>query len=340
MRRTGNLYDRIVDEDNLRLAFYRAARGKRLRPDVLAFECDIDSALRALQAELRLGEVAVGDYRYFTVWEPKERLICAASFRERVLHHAVINVLDPVLERFQIDDSYACRVGKGTEAALLRSLACCRSHAWFLKLDVRRYFDSIPHETLLRLLARKVKDRRLLALVGAIVDSYERLPGRGLPIGNLTSQHLANFYLAHVDHLVKDHLRVRGYIRYMDDMLIFGESSAALAAVERQVRSYIGDDLQLQLKPVVKGRAAGGVPFLGFRVYPGGIHLSRRKRRLAGARVRHAALMHHSGVWTDHEYAAHVLPVFAHLELARSRRFRHSLIQRWDHGMVREAQER
>lgn len=333
MRRTGNLYERIHDWDNLLRAFHNASRGKRSRSDVVLYARDLDENLLRLQRQLRERNVAVGDYRYFTVYEPKERLICAASFRERVLHHAIMNVLEPVLDRFQIHDSYACRRGKGTVAALDRAAAFARRYAVFAKLDVRKYFDSVPHDRLMELLRRRLKDRSLLDLVERILASYERRPGRGIPIGNLTSQHLANFYLAHGDHLVKDRLRLPGYVRYMDDMILFHHSREQLRRVRQEVERYVERDLLMQLKPPVTGRTAAGVPFLGFLLTPAGILLTRRKRLAAVHRVTAAAHELAFGKWTEGEYAGRLLPVFAHLSLARSLPFRQNLMKRWDLGL-------
>lgn len=241
-----------------------------------------------------------------------------------------MNILEPELERFQIHDSYACRTGKGTDAALQRALYFSRRNSHFLKLDIRKYFDSIPHDRLLGLLRRRVADRGLLNLLQQILSSYERIPGGGVPIGNLTSQHLANFYLAHVDHLVKDRLRIPGYLRYMDDMLLFSSSAQELRDAFCQVREFIRVDLDLAIKPPITGICAQGVPFLGFLVKPDGILLSRNKRRRSRDRVVGYYRRLESREWTQEEFAAHILPVFAHLSIARSRRFRHNLVEKRD----------
>ena len=145
MRRTGNLYDAIHDPENLRLAFCKARRGKEDRREVRKFARDLEGNLSRLRDDLAGETAAVGEYRHFRVRDPKERTIYAAAFPERVLHHAVMNVCDPVFERFQIFDSYATRRGKGTFAALERARRFTGSNAWFLKLDVRKYFDSVDH---------------------------------------------------------------------------------------------------------------------------------------------------------------------------------------------------
>ena len=148
MKRVGNLYDGIGEPENLRLAFLNAIRGKCGKQDVIEYTARLDENLRLLRDRLLARRVDVGHYHFFTVHDPKERVICAASFPERVLHHAIMNVCEPVLERYAIHDSYACRTGKGMHAAVLRAQAFTRQFPWYLKLDVRKYFDSIHHETL------------------------------------------------------------------------------------------------------------------------------------------------------------------------------------------------
>ncbi len=325
--------------ENLSLAFYKAARGKRRKRDVAQYQRSLDRNLGLLRAQLISRDVPVGEYRYFTVYEPKERLICAASFRERVLHHAIINVLDPILDRFQIHDSYACRAGKGTEAAVVRAFSFSRRFGHFLKLDVRRYFDSIPHGRLLGLLERRIKDSDLFELLRRIVASYEIMPGRGLPIGNLTSQHFANFYLAHLDHFIKEQLRIPGYLRYMDDMVLFAENGATLGRALDGVRTFVHGRLSLDLKPAILGAVKGGLPFLGFVVFRDAVRLSRRKKGLARRRASEAYHNLAVGEWSETAFADHVLPVFSHLRLAQSLRFRQQLVAKWDHGIGLEPRE-
>jgi len=183
MKRVGELVARMADPENLRQAFLKAALGKRGKADCRRFQARLDENLAALREELLAGQVRVGSYHLFKILDPKERTICAASFRQRVLHHAVMAVCEPVLERAAVFDSYACRKGKGRLAAIERARGYARRHEWFLKMDVGKYFDSIHHETLEGLLAGKFKDRALLALFGKIIGSYERRQGVGCRLG-------------------------------------------------------------------------------------------------------------------------------------------------------------
>jgi retron-type reverse transcriptase len=168
-------------------------------------------------------------------------VIHAAPFRDRVLHHAIMNVCEPIFERAQIFDSYACRKGKGTRAALFRAREFARRYPCYLKLDIRKYFHSINHDQLKKTLGRSFKDGELLALFDAIIDGCPMTTGHGLPIGNLTSQFFANHFLAPLDRYLKERLRVPGYIRYMDDFVLWGNSTPDLSCWEHDARRFCAD---------------------------------------------------------------------------------------------------
>jgi hypothetical protein len=271
--------EEIASPDNLREAFLRAARGKSHRGDVIAFRANLDAELAALSQEILAGAVRVGEFTAFTIHEPKERRIHAPCFRERVLHHALVGPCEADFERWHIADTYACRRGRGREAALRRAEHYAARHGWFLKLDVERYFDSIPHATLLADVARRFRDARVVALWRRIVEAYAAAPGRGLPIGALTSQHLANLFLARIDRHARETLRVPGYARYMDDMALWGEH-AELKQARREIERVLRDELGLRLKPTWHLQpTARGMDFLGYRVFPHGSQLARASRR-------------------------------------------------------------
>ena len=327
MKRAGNLYGAIADPDNLRLAFWKAKRGKAGKPDVEAFRADLGRKLEDLRGELLAGDIRVGECHTFTIHDPKERLICAPSFRERVLHHAVVNVCEPVFERRQIHDSYACRKGKGLHACLERAKRFTRYHDWYLKLDVRKYFDSIPHDRLRALLRRRFKDRLLLALLERIIDSHSAGTGKGIPIGSLTSQHFANDYLSEADHMVKEAWSIRGYVRYMDDLVLWHDDKAALLRVERQLREFCRDALALELKPPCLNHTAKGVSMLGYRVFPDRVLLARRSRRRFVRKLGGYWQMVSDGQWSQGEFAAHALPLVSYVGHADSASFRRRIME-------------
>ncbi len=296
MKRARNLLTRIAERENLRLAFHRAMSGKRDRADAREFAAHLERNLRRVAERLEgAGTDAAGSsnsggffgYTQFTVYDPKERLITAPSFADRVLHHAILNVCEPIFERYLIDDTFACRRGKGRGAALRRALYFSSRHPVTLNFDIRKYFDSISHEVLVAGLERRFKDRGLLDLFRQIIGSYHTRPGYGLPIGALTSQHFANFYLGPLDRFVKETLRADGYARYMDDGVVWGESAATLRGMLERIREFVGNELRLQFKPEPEIRPARhGFEFLGCRVYPSHLKLNRRSRDRFRARLR------------------------------------------------------
>jgi len=286
MHRAANLFERIPEPENLRLAFHKAARGRRGQAVVQEFASRLDDHVAAMSRAIREGTFPVGRFQQFVIHDPKQRVITAPCFDERVLHHAIMNVCEPVMDRRLIDDTFACRNGKGREAAIHRAQQFTRNSGWFLKLDVRKYFDSVPHENLINLLAKRFKDRWLLDLLDRIIRAYRGELGIGLPIGSLTSQHFANFYLGWLDRFVKETLRVRGYVRYMDDMVLWDASRERLADVHHRCQEFAATRLALEFKPGEVQRTGAGVAFLGCRIWPTHVELSRRSKRRWRQRVR------------------------------------------------------
>ncbi|MBN1423934.1 group II intron reverse transcriptase domain-containing protein, partial [Candidatus Fermentibacteria bacterium] len=234
-----------------------------------------------------------GAHRYFTIRDPKEREIAVAPFRDRVVHHAVVATIEPWFERAFISDSYACRKGKGVHAAIRRAQVFLRRHRWYVKTDVEKYFERVDHEALLGILRRKLKDRRILGLLETIIRNT-REPGRGLPIGNLTSQFLANVYLDPLDHFIKERLRIRAYVRYMDDLVVFDDDPARLESLVREIEGFLHGELRLSLKPgsTWRNTRAHGLSFLGVRVFPGLLRVRGENRRRCLRRMRNVV-----GAW-------------------------------------------
>jgi hypothetical protein len=278
----------IADWDNLAAAFHAAARGKRVGPAVCAFEAGLERELVDMRSAILDGSIRPEPMESFWIRDPKRRLIHAPGFRDRVLHHAIMARVGPVLEQSLVFDAYACRKGKGALAAVRRCQQHARRFPIYVKSDIRAYFASIDHAVLCGQLARRLKDRGVLALLGRIVAAYETAPARGLPIGALTSQHFANLYLTDLDRFLLETLKVRGMTRYMDDVIWWRDDVESARADLAAVRAFAGERLRLQIKPSVQiGRAEEGVMFCGFRVRPGSLGLSRRRReRYAAGRRR------------------------------------------------------
>jgi hypothetical protein len=302
-----NLYPQVVDFANLYQAYRNARRGKRSKAAVAAFERAQEDELFALQDELQRQVYTPGPYHTFYIHEPKRRLIAAAPFRDRVVHHALCQVIEPIWEVRFIHDSYANRAGKGTHRALDRCQHFARRYPYVLQCDIRQFFPSIDLQILRTLLARTIADERVLWLCDRILESGRDLapedyaltwfPGdslldglrpRGLPIGNLTSQFWANVYLNPLDQYLKRELKVPAYLRFVDDFLLFAAEKDQLHTWRQQVIRKLGE-LRLALH---ENRAqvyptCTGIPFLGFRVFPDHRRLKYRRavsyrRRLRG----------------------------------------------------------
>lgn len=281
MKRSRVTLDDIAALDNLSWAFWRAARGKRFRTDVQRFAAQLDRQLAALQHDILNLTVQVGCYETFRIHDPKPRLIHAPCFRERVLHHAMMRHLGPVLDRALVDDTFACREGKGAHAAALRAQHHLRRFPWHVKMDMRTYFASIDHDVLFAALHRRFRDPGVLTLCAKILRGHTAEPGRpgkGLPIGALTSQHFANLYLAPLDRYLLETLRVPGMTRYMDDVACYCSSRVEAKHVLAQAEAFLQSELRLQLRdPGRIQRSDQGLSFVGFRIFPGTLRLSRRR---------------------------------------------------------------
>ena len=328
MKRAGQLFDQITDIDNLRLAYIKAKRGKEAKPDVYEYSVNQGKNLINLQNQLISEKFDIGNYHFFTIFEPKQRLICAAPFNERVLHHAIINICHAYFEKFQIEHSYATRINKGQYAALDNAAYNQSKYRWFCKLDIRKYFDSIDHAILYELLCRRFKDQKLLNLFKQIIQSYQTSPCKGLPIGNLTSQYFANFYLAHADHYILEKLKIPAYIRYMDDMVLWHSNKEELIEKRNKFVSFINQNLQLEVKPECQNSADKGLPLLGYVLFDDKIRLNKNSKKRFVLKSKSYLNLLNNGVWDQHDYAKHIVPLVAFTQYAESYYFRKSFFSK------------
>ena len=302
MKRYRNLYDLVWDFDNLLRAARKAQKGKRFKSSCRSFNLDLEKNLLSIQKVLKEKTYSPGPYNRFKVYEPKERIISAAPYGDRVVHHALVNIIEPIFDLSMIYDSYANRVGKGTHKAVDRFTQFSRKRRYVLKMDVVRFFPCLDHEILMEAIVRKVKDKDVIWLIAVILESGRESPkdgcvfhfpgddlftplarSRGLPIGNLTSQFFANVYLDAFDHYVKEVLKCKFYMRYMDDMVVFNDSKACL----KEIRAAMIAALEKLRLKVHRNRAQmwpvnRGTDWLGYRVYP----THRRLRRSNVRRFR------------------------------------------------------
>ena len=345
-RKERHLFDRIADFSALREAALRAARGKRAKPGAAAFLANLEPEVLRLERELRSGAYRPGRYKKFEIFVPKHRVVSAAPFRDRVVHHAMHAVCEPVFERGFIHDSYANRIGRGTHRAVARYEAFRNRFRWVLRCDIYRYFPAIDHEILKGDVRRRIACGRTLALIDRIIDRSNPqepvilyFPGddlltpldrrRGLPVGNLSSQFFANVYLDGLDHFCKEVLRAKGYLRYVDDFALFHDDAAQLATWRQRIADYLnGRRLRLHPRKTSIVSTAEPAPFLGFVLLPDGRrrlpedNVRRFRNRLRGLRDRWR-----QGTVTKEEINQRIQSWIAHAEHANTWRLRQSIFR-------------
>ncbi len=357
MKRLGGIWPQVVSFNNLLLAYRKARCGKGRSQDVARFALNLEKELFRLQRELRDDNYWPGAYRLFRIYERKPRIIAAAPFRDRVVHHALMNLIEPTLDRTFIHDSYACRRGKGVHAAVDRYQVWARRNAYALKMDVAQYFPSIDHPILKVKLRRRIKDARVLALLDRIIDTSPELrksliyfPGDdlltplerrvGIPIGNLTSQFLANLYLDDLDHFMKQDLKVGAYLRYVDDMVVLDNDKGRLAEVRAAVRERLAEErLLLHPRKAHVSPTAAGLNLLGYLVFPNHRRLRNDNGHRFARRLRGFARAFAQGLVTLADIKPSVQSWIGHAMHADTERLRSRIISRtvFRRGTGREA---
>lgn len=328
MKRAGNVFSKIVNEENLKLAWYKAQKRKRRKSDVILFRHNLENNLKRIEQELKSGDFKFGNYHYFKIYSPKERIISAASFEERIVHHAIMNQLELVFDNFQVYDSYACRKGKGVHAAVKRAFYFTKKYKYFVQMDIRKYFDSIEHDVLKTLLRRRIKDPFVLELLDKIINSYSVSENKGIPIGNLTSQYFANFYLAFCDRFIKEELKIKGFARYMDDFVIWDNSKEKLKKAYEEIKCFCDTNLKIEVKPSFVAPSKNGVPFLGFLIKPCGIYLQHKTKKRFKKKVHKYTKEFFDKKWSEDEYGERMQTVISWTYLAKARNYRRNLFKR------------
>lgn len=335
MKRHGDLWKDVCTFNSLILSAHEAAKGKKYKPRIARFLENLENEVIDLERELLTKTYIPRPYRTFMVHDPKDRQICAADFRDRVVHHAVCKALDPIFERSFIFDVYACRKNKGTHMAIKRARDFSRRFAFYLKLDVHKFFDSVDHEILKKQLRRKIKDPELLWLLDVFINHPVSwtAQGKGIPIGNLTSQHFANYYLSGLDHFIKEHLRIKGYVRYMDDMVLFADEKDTLWDAARRIEKYLDAELRLTVKDglILLSPIFQGLPFLGFRIFPNVIRLDRRGWRRFRRKVIARNDMLRNGSLDEDSWARSMTSLVGHTQHANMRNLRASFFKGQGH---------
>ena len=335
-------YARICALDNLECAHERARRRKTYKPYVIAFEEHLNDNLGNLQADLVTQTYRPQPLKTFILRDPKTRKISKSDFRDRIVHHAICNVIEPIFDATFIHDSYANRKGKGTIKAILRFDAFKRKasrnftrQCYILKADVKHYFDTVDHATLLRLLARKIDCEPTLLLIKTILDNH-RTPvlGKGMPLGNLTSQFFANVYLNELDQYVKHELKAQYYIRYVDDFVILNHDPSLLQEYKDRINEFLKTHLALELHPDKSSikQLHQGVGVLGFRIYEH--HKLVRKKNLNRFHRRFETLKtdYRLGLLERERVIASIEGWIAYIKHANTYKYRRHLIRQLNHN--------
>lgn len=279
--------EQIAGHANLTLALHKAASGKRHRDPISRFLQQAEKNLNQLAQAILDGRMPYGDFRSFIIHDPKRRTIHAACFEDRVFHHALINLAGPVLERAMLPTSFACRPALGVHRAATTVQQSIRRYGWYGKIDIDSYFACIDQDILLSILLRRFKGQAFEAQLQRLLACYHTQPGKGLPIGSLTSQYFANYYLDGLDRLLNELPEVRAHVRYMDDIVWWCDDKRQVREILFQVQNWLHKQRQLTVKSTWQiQRSDQGIRFCGYRILPGVMRMSiRRKRRYQQRRL-------------------------------------------------------
>jgi retron-type reverse transcriptase len=272
-----NAYEELCSYENLLFAFQKARKGKTLKDYVINFEKDLQTNLQKLRIELLMQTYKPRPLKTFILHDPKTRKISKSDFRDRVIHHAICNIIEYVFDKKFISDSFANRLRKGSINAIKRFDTFKRKvsrnntrKTFILKADIKKYFENVKHEILVNILERTIKDKRIIWLIKIILKNHKsKKQNKGMPLGNLTSQFFANIYLNELDQFVKHNLRAKYYIRYVDDFVIIHNSTKKLKFYKEKINNFLETKLDLELHPdktkILK--LEKGISFLGFRIF-------------------------------------------------------------------------
>ncbi len=286
MRTYKNLYEKIISLDNLSLAWMKARKRKTKKEYVIEFEKNLLKNLTKLHNELNFQTYKPKPLETFILKDPKTRKISKSDFRDRIIHHALIKILEPIFDKTFIYDSYANRKGKGTLKALQRFDFFKRKvsnngeviknefndsnyvKGYCLKADIKHYFDEVDHEVLIEIIKNKIRDEQVTQIIQIVLDNHKtKIKGKGMPLGNLTSQFLANVYLNELDYFVKHKLKAKYYIRYVDDFVILHKDKNILEKFRLEINKFLKEELKIELHPE-KSRITSlsrGIDFVGFK---------------------------------------------------------------------------
>ncbi len=327
------MYKSIYEYENLLLAWKKVQKLKKYRDDVMLFRSRLDENLITIQNELIWKTYNVSEYKKRVIFEPKKRLISALPLRDRVVQHALVNMIEPIIDKQFIFDSHACRTGHGVKLAVDRFIKFSKKNRYCLKCDIKSYFFSINHDILKSLYRYKIDCPDTLWLIDKIIDST---PNPGLPIGSLISQLSANLYLHELDFYVKHIFRFRFYLRYMDDFVIFGDSREQLEQTKNLVRQFLREKLCLTLSEDKSKiyETNHGVEFCGFRCFPGFAKIKKETVKRNGKRITILADDLQNGKISPEQFSTSLNSILGHSMYSRNYSYRKNLSEKLEAACI------
>ncbi len=297
MKTHKHLWDEFISAENFEIAAAHALRGKKSKISAKNFMRRRPRKLARLRESLQNGTYTTGRHRIFTVYEPKKRnVFMLPLYPDHIVHHALMNILAPIWQKLFIKDSYACIPGRGLHTASHRCMQMLRRNKYVLQCDIRKFYPSINHEIMMKILRRKITDKRLLKILENIVRSVDT--ERGMPIGNLTSQWMGNLYLNDLDMFVKHNMRVRDYIRYCDDFCLFADDRETLRRYRDTLREYLGTELDLVFSKAFIKPTDAGINFIGYRHFKEYVGLTKagakKMKRKMRTLIKHTDISPHT----------------------------------------------
>jgi len=325
VRRHGNLWQIITSKENLEIAYRKAILHKRAMRNIIKFNENIENNLAEIRNLLLTKKFRTSHYYAKTVYEPKKRTIYVLPFNpDRIVQHALMNVIVPIWEKLFITDSYACITDRGIHAGSRRTMEFVRRNKYVLKCDISKFYPSVDQDILMEIVERKIKCKDTLWLIDEIIHSFPG--GKNVPIGNYTSQWFGNLYLNELDQYVKNVLRIRDYIRYCDDFCLFHNDKAVLRDAAKKIQDFIGEKLLLKFSKCELFPVSHGVDFLGYRHFDNYILLRRSTAKRVRKRLQRLPKQYAEGKITAEQYRSSVCSTWGWLKHANT----HNLVVAMD----------
>ena len=324
MKRYGNLYGKITDIENIRSAYEKAKKGKSWQNTVQKFEANLEENLLGIQKMLIDKTYQTSGYVTKKIYEPKERLIYKLPFApDRIVQHAIMNILEPIWEKLFISDSYACRKNKGIHAGSKKTIEYVRRNKYCLKGDMAKFYPSMNHDVLYKIICRKIKDQDVLDLLKNII--YSIGGETNVPIGNYTSQWFGNLYLNELDQRVKNVYKIKDYIRYCDDFLLFSNDKDLLHNILIDMEIFINTELKLKLSKKDIFQVSRGVDFLGYRHFRKFILLRKSTTKRVKKRIKQLPYLYNNGIVTRDQFRSSLASTLGWMKWANCYNLRQKL---------------